>query len=123
MFVGYLEPGETKTFPVSLEPGFFALRYGPEITVDPSSENRVERIDITHREGPAEKMQTVAPGPLTYNLTNASPARIIASAISVSEVERTSLSKKPPGFKLGGFLSGARLLSMQTFWISFRRKR
>jgi class 3 adenylate cyclase len=57
----------------------------------------------------------VAPGTLTYNLTNASPARIIASAISVIAAERRALSEKPPGFKLGGFLSGSRLLSTQTF--------
>jgi class 3 adenylate cyclase len=116
VFVSYVEPGETRTFPVNLEPGFFALRYGPEITVDPSSDNRVELIDITHRDGrPAEKIQTVAPGSMTYSLTNASPARIIATAITISAAERRSLSEKPPGFKLGGFLSGSRLLSTQTF--------
>ena len=57
----------------------------------------------------------MAPGSLTYNLTNASPARIIASAISVTAAERTALSETTPGFKLGGFLSGSRLLSTQTF--------
>jgi class 3 adenylate cyclase len=116
VFVSYVEPGETRTFRIDLEPGFFGLRYGPEFFVDPSSDNRVERIDITHRDGrPAEKMQTVAPGSLTYTLTNASPARIIAAAISVNEAERKALSGTTPGFKLGGFLSGSRLLATQTF--------
>jgi class 3 adenylate cyclase len=116
VFIAYVEAGETKTFQVKLEPGFFSLRYGPEFIVDPSSENHVERIDITQCDGrPAEKVRTVAPGTLTYNLTNASPARIIASAISVIAAERRALSEKPPGFKLGGFLSGSRLLSTQTF--------
>src|SRR5208282_1014190 len=93
VFLTYVEPGETRTFQVNLEPGFFALQYGPELTVDPSSDNRVERIDITHRDGrPAEKMRTVAPGSLTYTLTNASPDRIVASAISVTEAERAALS-------------------------------
>ena len=116
VFVSYVESGESKTFQVNLEPGFFSLRYGPEFIVDRSSDNRVERIDITQRDGrPAEKIQTVAPGSLTYNLTNASPSRIIASAISISAAEREAYSKTTPGFKLGGFLSGSRLLSTQTF--------
>ena len=34
---------------------------------------------------------------------------------SVKAPERRALSEKPPGFKLGGFLSGSRLLSTQTF--------
>jgi class 3 adenylate cyclase len=116
IFMTYVEPGESKTFKVNLEPGFFSLRYGPEFIVDPSSDNRVERIDITHRDGrPGEKMQTVAPGSLTYNLTNDSPARIIATAIGITAAERKSYSETAPGFKLGGFLSGSRLLSTQTF--------
>ncbi len=116
VFVAYVEPGETRTFKVNLEPGFFGLKYGPELIVSPSSDNRVERIDITHRDDrPAEKMQTVAAGSLTYNLTNASPARIIAAAISITAAERRAYSGTAPGFKLGGFLSGSRLLSMQTF--------
>jgi class 3 adenylate cyclase len=116
VFITYVEPGETKTFQVNLEPGFFSLHYGPELIVDPSSDNRVERIDITQRDGrPAEKRQTVAPGSLTYNLTNGSPDRIIATAISLTAAELTALSKTTPGFKLGGFLSGSRLLSTQTF--------
>lgn len=116
VFVTYVEPGETRTFQVNLVPGFFGLQHGPEFIVDPSSDNRVERIDITHRDGrPGEKVQTVAPGSLTYNLTNASAARIIATAISVSAAERKAYSGTTPGFKLGGFLSGSRLLSTQTF--------
>ncbi len=116
VFISYVEPGETKTFKVSLEPGFFSLHYGPELIVDASSQNRVERIDITQRDGrPAEKRQTVAPGALSYNLTNGSPDRIIASAISLTAAELTALNRIAPGFKLGGFLSGSRLLSTQTF--------
>jgi class 3 adenylate cyclase len=60
-------------------------------------------------------MQTVAPGSLTYNLTNASAARIIAAAMSVGAAERRAYSGTPSGFTLGGFLSGSRLLSAQTF--------
>ena len=116
VFLEYVEPGETGTFVVNLEPGFFSLRYGPEFLVDPASDNRVERLDIVQCDGrPAEKMQSVAPGPLTYRLTNATAARIVASALSVSAAERQALSTKPPGFRLGGFLSGSRLLATQTF--------
>jgi hypothetical protein len=116
LFLTYVEPGESKTFVVNLEPGFFSLRHGPEFMVDPASNNRVARIEITQREGrPGEKMQTVAPGPLTYTLTNATSARIIASAIGISAAERSVFERTTPGFRLGGFLSGSRLLSTQTF--------
>jgi Family of unknown function (DUF5939) len=55
VFLAYVEPGDTRTFQVNLEPGFFSFRYGPEFIVDPSLDNRVERIDITQRDGrPAE---------------------------------------------------------------------
>src|SRR5262245_66093966 len=60
-------------------------------------------------------MQKVAPGSLTYNLTNASPARVIAFALSIPEAEHMAFKEPPPGFRLGGFLSGSRLLSTQTF--------
>ncbi len=57
----------------------------------------------------------MAPGSLTYHLANASPARIIASAISFNAAEVSALSGIASGFTLGGFLSGSRLLSTQTF--------
>jgi class 3 adenylate cyclase len=114
IFVTYVEPGETKAFRLNLEPGFVGLTHGPEMSVDPASTNRLERMDFVHRDGrPAEKTIVVAPGPLAYSITNASPARIVASALSFSaaEVEATAGS----GITLGGFLSGSRLLSTQTF--------
>ncbi len=33
VLLAYIEPGESKTFRVNLEPGFFALQHGPELTV------------------------------------------------------------------------------------------
>ena len=116
VFCSYVEPGKTRTFEINLEPGFLVFQYGPELIVAASSDNRVERIAITHRDGrPAEPKRTVAPGPMTYTLTNASPARIIAFALSISEAERMAYNDSSPGFRLGGFLSGSRLLSTQTF--------
>ncbi len=116
VFCAYVEPDENRTFEINLEPGLFLLQYGPELMVTTSSDNRVERIDITHRDGrPAEPMRKVAPGSLTYNLTNASPARIVAFALSIGEAELAANKDTPPGVKLAGFLSGSRLLSTQTF--------
>ncbi len=46
-----VEPNETRTFEINLEPGFFVFHYGPELVVTTSSDIRVERIDITHRDG------------------------------------------------------------------------
>lgn len=92
-FVGFVEPGGTKTFRVDLVSGFFSLRYGPEFIIDSSSDNRVERVDITEREGrPSEHVRTVAPGSLIYNLTNATSARIIGTAISITAAEHIALS-------------------------------
>jgi class 3 adenylate cyclase len=116
VFCAYVEPDENRTFEINLEPGFFVFQYGPELIVTASSDNRVERIDITHRDGrPAEPTRKVAPGQLTYNLTNASPARIVAFALSIGEAERAAYKDTPPGMRLAGFLSGSRLLSTQTF--------
>jgi class 3 adenylate cyclase len=115
-FCTYVEPDETRTFEINLKPGFFVFQHGPELVVNPSLDNRVERIDIVHRDGrPAEPMQKVAPGSLTYNLTNASLARVIAFAMSIPEAEHTAYKETPPGFRLGGFLSGSCLLSTQTY--------
>src|SRR5579862_1306609 len=117
-FCTYVEPSETKTFEISLEPGLFVFHPGPQLMVSASSDNHIERIDITHRDGkPAEPMQKASPGPITYKLTNASPARILAFAISITEAELAAFREAPPGFnfELGNFLSGSRLLSTQTF--------
>jgi class 3 adenylate cyclase len=115
-FVNYVEPGETITFQLNLEPGFVGFSHGPEMMVVPSSDNRVDKIDFTHRDGrSAEKRIEVAPGPLTYSLTNASSTRIVAFLISRSAAELRALEGKVPGVTLGNFLSGSRLLSMQTF--------
>jgi class 3 adenylate cyclase len=112
----YVEPNETRMFEINLEPGFLVFQYGPELIIEPSSDNRVERIDIIHRDGrPAEPMQKVAPGSLIYKLTNASPARVIAFALGISEAELAAFKETPSGFSLGGFFSGSRLLSTQTF--------
>jgi hypothetical protein len=63
VFCTYVEPDETRTFEIDLKPGFLVFQYGPELVVDPSLDNRVERIDIVHRDGrPAEPMQKVGPG-------------------------------------------------------------
>ena len=116
VFCAYVEPDENRTFEINLKPGLFLFQYGPELMVTASSDNRVERIDITHRDGrPAEPMRKVAPGSLTYNLTNASPARIVAFALSIGEAELAANRDTPPGVSLAGFLSGSRLLSTQTF--------
>ena len=100
VFCTYVEPDETITFEINLEPGFLALMHGPELIVARSSDNRVERIDFTHSDRrPAEATQTVAPGSLTYNLTNASPARILTAAFRLTEAEREALKGTPPGVK------------------------
>jgi class 3 adenylate cyclase len=116
VFCTYVEPNQTRTFEIDLEPGFLVFQYGPELVVDSSSDNRLERIDIIHRDGrPAEPMRTVAPGSLIYNLTNGSPTRVVAYALGISEAELAAYKEAPSGFRLGGFLSGSRLLSTQTF--------
>ena len=124
VFCTYVEPGENRTFQVNLEPGYFVLRYGPGFIVDPSSDNRVERIGITHRDGrPAEPTQTVAPGSLTYNLTNASPARIIAYALSI---QRPNAGPTVGPHKASGWEASCRVRAFRRrrhSSISSRRKR
>ena len=117
-FCTYLEPGETRTFEISLVPGLFVFHPGPQLMIAASTDNHIERIDITHRDGRlAEPMQKASPGSTRYNLTNASPARMLAFGISITEAELAAFKEASPGFnfELGRFLSGSRLLSTQTF--------
>jgi class 3 adenylate cyclase len=92
------------------------LTPGPEIIVDPSSNNRIEVLDFTHSEGrSAEPMIDVAPGPLAFKISNESPERIMAIVLEFSAAELPALMDAPSGVRLGNFLSGARLLATQTF--------
>jgi len=74
VFLEYVEPGETGTFVVNLEPGFFSLRYGPEFLVDPASDNRVERLDIVQCDGRPRRCKALRRGHLpTVSLTRRRP--------------------------------------------------
>ena len=116
LFAAYVEPGETRTFELNLEPGFLGMSPGPEMLVDPSSEHLGETLDFTHRnDRPPAAMIVTAPGPLTYRLTNGSEERIVAISVHINAEELPSLADGPHGVRLGEFLSGSRLLATQTF--------
>ena len=116
LFIVYVEPGEVKSFPIELEPGFIGLMQGPELIIRSNSDNKLTKLHFTHRDGrPPEDTQTVAPGPLIYELTNASAVRIMASAFFVSLQEMKAQKNKTSSIALTSFLSGARLLSTQSF--------
>lgn len=116
LFLEYVAPGETKEFSLVLRPGFVWLRHGPELSIAEGADQRADRIEIVHRDGrPAEGVWNVAPGPLTYVLSNASDARIVAQAISLSADKLQSMRGANARMKLSNYLSGSRLLANQTF--------
>jgi class 3 adenylate cyclase len=116
VYVDYVEPGETRTFTMNLQAGFLALSPGPETFVTPSADPSDETLEFAHSEDrlPAP-MLTRPPGPLSYRLANNCGERILAMAIHMDAEELPALAEAPPGVRLGNFLSGARLLSTQSF--------
>jgi class 3 adenylate cyclase len=109
VIVAYVDPGATKAFCLSLEPGFLLLTDGPLIEVSGVLARRNDPIEITFRSDGAEtepEKILVAPGPLELSFTNATASRNALLGINVTDYPRIRLER---------FLSGSRLLSNQTF--------
>ena len=107
VIIAYVEPGETKTFQVSVKPGLLLVTGGPLIEVTGAVARSNDPIAITSAAGdaPPEKI-LVAPGRLKVSFTNASAKRHTLLGINVVDYPRIRLER---------FLSGSRLLCHQTF--------
>ena len=107
VLTAFVEPGETKAFPLTIGPGFLYFTSGPVVEVQQSRDRRNLPLAFTHVESASEVPHaTAAPGSLEFVFTNASAKRVALLGINV------------PGhyeIRLERFLSGSRLLSHQTF--------
>ena len=105
--IAYVEPGETKSFHVELEPGLLLFTNGPVVEVNAGLDQRNETIAFTYRTSHAPTQEAVvAPGPLEFMFTNATTKRNALLGINVADHYSITLKR---------FLSGSRLLSSQTF--------
>jgi class 3 adenylate cyclase len=104
----YVQPGVTETFKVDAEPGFVWLTNGPALIVDDEARTDETRSYAFEYTGTRSKgfRADIAAGPVEIAFTNAT-----------DEPYALMISKLPDHYDVGmrPFLSGAELLSNQTF--------
>jgi class 3 adenylate cyclase len=104
----YVEPGATETFTVEAEPGFVWLTNGPALIVDGKARTDETRSYTFEYTGTRSKgfRAEIAAGPVEIAFTNAT-----------DEPYALMITKLPDHYDVGmqPFLSGAELLSNQTF--------
>ena len=107
VILAYVEPGETRSFHVELEPGLLLFTDGPVVEVNKGLDHRNEPIAYTFRTSHAPTQKAaIAPGRLEFIFTNATTKRNALLGINIADHYSITLER---------FLSGARLLSSQTF--------
>ncbi len=107
VLTAFVEPGETKSFPLEIGPGFLFFTSGPVVEVRKELDRPNPPVAFTHDENASEAPNvTVAPGTLEFVFTNPSAKRVPLLGINVPDHYQIKLER---------YLSGARLLSHQTF--------
>jgi len=103
----FLEPGETMSFEVAADPGFLWFTNGPALTMrdDCTDETRSFAFEYTGTRSRGYRAE-IAAGPVHVDFTNAIDERYALLVVNLPG--DYDLTMKP-------FLSGARLLSNQTF--------
>jgi class 3 adenylate cyclase len=107
VFCAFFEPGETKSFDVAAGPGFLWFTNGPALTMrdDRTDETRSFAFEYTGTRSRGYRAE-IAAGPVRVDFTNATDERYALLVVNLpGDYEWTM---KP-------FLSGAQLLSNQTF--------
>lgn len=103
----YLEPGETRTFTASPEPGHLFFTSGPALVVGDGRTDEVRRFAFEYTGTHSEGFQaTIDAGPVEVDFTNATDERYALMIINLPG--HYTLTMQP-------FVSGAELLSNQTF--------
>jgi class 3 adenylate cyclase len=103
----FLDPGETMSFDVAVDPGFLWFTNGPALTIrdDRTDETRSFAFEYTGTRSRGYR-EEIAAGPVRVDFTNATDERYALLVVNLpGDYE---LTMKP-------FLSGAQLLSNQTF--------
>ena len=103
----YVEPGATETFSLTAEPGELSFSSGPALWVGDDRTDEVRKFAFEYTGTRSEGFQAdVAAGPFEFAFTNATDERFALMIINIRG--GYVLSMQP-------FLSGAELLSNQTF--------
>ena len=103
----YLEPGETETFTATPEPGYLWFTSGPALVVGDDRTDEVRRFTFEYTGTRSEGFRAnIDAGPVEVDFTNATDERYALMIINL--VEDYTVRMEP-------FLSGAELLSNQTF--------
>jgi class 3 adenylate cyclase len=103
----YVEPGATETFKVAAEPGFVWLTNGPALTVDDSRTDETRSFAFEYTGTRSKGFRATIPaGPVEITFTNATDQRYPLMITRLPD--HYDVTMQP-------FLSGAELLSNQTF--------
>jgi hypothetical protein len=103
----YVEPGETQTFQLAAEPGFLWLTNGPALTVSGARTDECRSFAFVYTGARSKGFRAdIAAGPVRIEFTNATAERY---ALMITRLPDHY------GLTMTSFLSGAQLLSNQTF--------
>lgn len=103
----YVEPGVTKTFAVTAEPGYLWFTNGPGLIVGDTRTDECRRFAFEYTGTRSQGFRAgIAAGPVEVEFTNATDERYALMITNLSD--EYELTMQP-------FLSGAELLSNQTF--------
>lgn len=103
----YIAPGATQTYRVEAQPGFVWLTNGPALAVGGEPTDEVRTFDFTYAGARSKGFRAdIVPGPVDIVFTNAT-----------EEPYALLITRLPDhyGVTMGPFLSGAELLSSQTY--------
>jgi class 3 adenylate cyclase len=107
VLTAWVEPGETKSFPLRIAPGFLFFTSGPIVEVRDGLGGPNPPVAFTHDDDRSDAAKhTVAPGRLDFVFTNPTSKRVPLLGINVPGHYEIVLAR---------YLSGTRLLSHQTF--------
>ena len=107
VLTAWVEPGQTKSFPLRIVPGFLFFTSGPVVKVRDEPDGPNPPVAFTHDDNRSDAAElAVAPGRLDFVFTNPTSRRVPLLGINVPDHYEIRLAR---------YLSGSRLLSHQTF--------
>ena len=102
----FVEPGETRAFEFSAEPGFLYFTNGPALTVTDEHSEETQHVAFEYTGPRAESFEgEIASGRVSFDFTNATDHRYALFVVNLGDYV----------WSMGPFLSAAQVLSNQTF--------
>jgi class 3 adenylate cyclase len=105
--LAFIDAGRTATFEVRAEPDFLSFTNGPEVEIRKETTDEIRSVSFEYTGARSQgSHQEMDAGPVRISFTNATEQRYALLVVNITNDFR--LTMKP-------FLSGARMLSTQTF--------